>query len=133
MALSALIDFATPQLSRRLIAIPRLGLCPLSSMVSVPVSTSLAVVWAVMRHEDWSWILQVCGVCLCGRFRDSIAIPCSSPSISTSGDTHSGHSRDLPDALCPPDAAIDQPQGATGSICTVQFLSCVMACVYNEV
>ena len=61
LALSALMDASAPRLFRRVIVIPRMGPCTASTLAAVPIATAVAVVWAVMRHEDWSWALQVWG------------------------------------------------------------------------
>ena len=36
-----------------------LGPCPLSSLLAAPLAVATAVTWAVMRHADWAWVLQV--------------------------------------------------------------------------
>ena len=36
-----------------------LGTCPLSSLLAAALAVATAVTWAVMRHADWAWVLQV--------------------------------------------------------------------------
>lgn len=62
IVLTSIIEaFASPRLKQQSILVPHFGSCPVTALIALPISLAMVIVWAVMRHEDWSWVLQVCG------------------------------------------------------------------------
>ncbi|GIL78347.1 hypothetical protein Vretifemale_7712, partial [Volvox reticuliferus] len=59
------------------IAVPLVGLCPLTVVLALPVAVAVAVVWAIQRNASWAWVLQDAqGVALMVLVLRSLRIPC---------------------------------------------------------
>lgn len=53
--------FVPPRMRQISLTLPLIGPVPVIAVIVFPVAASVSVFWAVMRHEDWAWGLQVGG------------------------------------------------------------------------
>ncbi|GAX77142.1 hypothetical protein CEUSTIGMA_g4588.t1 [Chlamydomonas eustigma] len=56
--LASIACHCVPALTRHEIQVPLVGKCLSSVLLALPLAAGLSLVWAIMRHAAWAWILQ---------------------------------------------------------------------------
>ena len=64
MVIASLVEMFVPlRMRQRSVTLgSTVGPIPVIFVIIFPIAASAAVFWAVMRHEDWAWGLQVGGM-----------------------------------------------------------------------